>query len=96
MLGQNFRRWVLLVGALVVVVVAYNIGLALMAKTMEIFDIAKASSTDSTDFIVQVLYPGIRAVAGWLVFGLVMTNATIVASAIGVVLMLSPREEEAV
>jgi hypothetical protein len=94
MMGSSFRRWVLLVGAVVTVVIAFNVGLALMAKTMEIFDIAKATSSNQAEFLVQAVYPGIRAVAGWLVFGLVMTNATIIVSAIGVVLMLSPKGEE--
>ncbi len=93
MMGANFRRWVLVVGAIVTVVVAFNVGLALMSKTMEIFDIAKATSSNPSEFLVQAIYPGIRAVAGWVIFGIVMTNATIITSAIGVVLMLAPKTE---
>lgn len=93
MLGSSFRRWVLMVGAVVTVVVAFNLGLALMSKTMEIFDMAHSTSADGSDFIVRAIYPGIRAISGWVVFGLVMTNATIITSAIGVVLMLSPKTE---
>lgn len=93
MMGADFRRWVLMVGAIVTVVVAFNVGLALMAKTMEVFDIAKATSSNPAEFLVQAIYPGIRAIAGWIIFGLVMTNATIITSAIGVVLMLGPKVE---
>jgi len=82
----------LLGGALFAVVIGFSFGLAFMKATFTIFDAAIELGGQNPVVLIVNLAEGIKRIMGWVVFGLTMTNAMVIASTLSIVLMLGDRK----
>ncbi len=82
------RRWFLLGGAVLAIILGFVLGIAFMMNTIQIFNDAVAVSGSSVAALVMNLAHGIKGILGWIVFGITMTNALIIASSLMIVIML--------
>ena len=89
---STVRRWFLLGGALFAVVIGFSFGLAFMKATFTIFDAAIELGGQNPVVLIVNLAEGIKRIMGWIVFGLTMTNAMVIASTLSIVLMLGDRK----
>ena len=87
------RRWFLMGGALFAVVIGFSFGLAFMKATFTIFDAAIEMGGQNPVVLIVNLAEGIKRIMGWIVFGITMTNAMIIVSALSTVLMLGERNK---
>ena len=85
----TIRRWFLLGGSIFAVILGCSFGLIFMKHTIVVFDVAlRTAGNDPATLIVHLAH-GIKGILGWIVFGITMTNAMIVASTLSMVLMVS-------
>lgn len=82
------RRWVLFGGSILAILVGFALGIAFMMNTLKIFDVAIAAANGSTYQLVENLAHGLKGILAWIVFGITMTNALIIASSLSVVSMM--------
>ncbi|OIO34612.1 MAG: hypothetical protein COS94_07895 [Candidatus Hydrogenedentes bacterium CG07_land_8_20_14_0_80_42_17] len=86
------RRWFLLGGAILAIILGFVLGTAFMLNTINIFNNAIANSGQDVAALVINLSHGIKGILGWIVFGLTMTNALIVASSLCLVIMIGDKK----
>jgi len=86
------RRWFLLGGAILAIILGFVLGTAFMLNTINIFNNAIANSCQDVAALVINLSHGIKGILGWIVFGLTMTNALIVASSLCLVIMIGDKK----
>ena len=84
------RRWFLLGGAILAIVIGFVLGIAFMMNTLSIFNTAIEMGGDDAVSLVVNLAHGIKGILAWIVFGITMTNALIIASSLSIVMMVSP------
>jgi len=82
----------LLGGALFAVVIGFSFGLAFMKATFTIFDAAIELGGQNPVALIVNLAEGIKRIMGWVVFGITMTNAMVIASTLSTVMMLGDRK----
>lgn len=86
------RRWFLFGGSVLAIMIGFVLGVAFMLNTLKIFDAAiAAGGSDPVQLIINLAH-GIKGILAWIVFGITMTNALIIASSLSIVSMLSPRQ----
>lgn len=82
------RRWFLLGTAVLSIVVGFGFGITFMMHTIQIFNTAiDSAGRDPVNLIVNLAH-GIKGILAWIVFGLTMTNALIIASSLSLPLLL--------
>ena len=86
------RRWFLLGGAILAIILGFVLGTAFMLNAINIFNNAIANSGQDVAALVINLSHGIKGILGWIVFGLTMTNALIVASSLCLVIMIGDKK----
>lgn len=89
---QMVRRWFLLGGSVLSIIIGFVLGIAFMMNTINIFNVAIETAGSDTALLVTNLAHGIKGILAWIVFGLTMTNALIIASTLSLVIMVGPRQ----
>ncbi len=86
------RRWFLLGVAILAIVVGFGLGMTFMMHTIEVFNSAiDTAGRDPVSLIVNLAH-GIKGILAWIVFGLTMTNALIIASSLSLPLLIAKGE----
>jgi hypothetical protein len=89
---QMVRRWFLLGGAVLSIIVGFVLGIAFMMNTINIFNVAIETAGSDGVLLITNLAHGINGILAWIVFGLTMTNALIIASTLSLVIMVGPKQ----
>jgi hypothetical protein len=89
---QMVRRWFLLGGAVLSIIVGFVLGIAFMMNTINIFNVAIETAGSDGVLLITNLAHGIKGILAWIVFGLTMTNALIIASTLSLVIMVGPKQ----
>lgn len=87
------RRWFFLGGAILAIVVGFVVGVAFMMNTINIFNAAITSGGNDPARLIVNLAHGIKGILAWIVFGITMTNALIIASTLSIPLMVSKEND---
>jgi len=94
---QNMmRRWFLFGGSILAILVGFALGIAFMMNVIRVFDVAIRSAGGDSFQLVENLAHGIKGILAWIVFGITMTNALIIASSLSIVSMVRGNEEPAI
>lgn len=88
------RRWFLLGGAILSIVLGFTLGIAFMMNVINIFNLAIEMGGNNAVSLVTNLAQSIKGILGWIVFGIVMTNALIIASSLSVVMMIGEKNQK--
>jgi hypothetical protein len=87
------RRWFLIGGAVLAIIIGCSFGIVFMMKTIDVFnDAINMGGNDAVHLVVNLAH-GIKGILAWIVFGITMTNALVIASSLSIVLMLSPQKK---
>lgn len=82
------RRWFLFGGSVFIIFAGFILGVIFMMSTINIFNAAIAQGGNSTYNLVVNLAHGLKGILAWIVFGITMTNALIIASSLSIVSMV--------
>lgn len=72
----------------------FVIGMNFMDRVLLLFDQAVAAGGNNPVALVKNLAHSVKGILGWIVFGVVMTNAVVVSSSLSLVLLLSEPNEQ--
>jgi hypothetical protein len=86
------RRWFLVGGSVLSIIVGFILGIAFMMNTINIFNVAIETAGSDAVLLITNLAHGIKGILAWIVFGLTMTNALIISSTLSLVLMVGPKQ----
>lgn len=82
------RRWFLLGGAFFAVALGCSFGIIFMMHVIEVFNTAvEVAGRDPVNLIVNLAH-GIKGILAWIVFGITMTNALVIASSLSIPLLI--------
>lgn len=87
---STVRRWFLLGGSVLSIIVGFVLGVAFMMNTINIFNAAIETAGSDPVLLITNLAHGIKGILAWIVFGLTMTNALIISSTLALVMMVGP------
>ena len=91
---STIRRWFLLGGSILAVIMGFSFGLIFLKFTIKVFDEAIQAGGSNPVLLIKYLADGIKGILGWIVFGITMTNAMIVSSTLSLVLMVSDTKKD--